>query len=498
MEPVATSARRPAVAAVSVLTVAYVGLTVRWLVAPLGPSHDGRNAAVFALAARAMARLGVVGSRAGSLLADGGGSYAHHPPSLVWAIRAVQAVAGSAPWTTRLPTFLASIAVIWLLFGLLRDVGLHPMAAAAGTTVAVANPMFLLFGWMADTPMWSLPFALVATRAWVRAGRAPVSRRAQLTAGLAAAACGLAGWQAVAWCGLLVVAGWRGRRSVARPVALGTVLGVVATLAWIATSPAGLVGLADSFSTRSAGSGRGLGVGDALSANWGYLRELWSPLVLAGGLVALWCAWRDRRVRRLLAVAVAGVVAYAGVFWEAAGFHPYWNLWAVVAIAVAFAAAADAVSHVRWGAAASTIVALACLVLAPLTPTDAQAALEQSGRLGSVVAQTRLAPRQPGWLLSSMPGSESWLSYVSDRPVRDVADRAELRHLVAAHPSWMMVVPCRVGAADHCAAMGRGGTVVNGVAVNRVAAIERGLPPVVRPPTRRPPRARWRPTPTGP
>jgi hypothetical protein len=476
MEPVASSVRRAGRALVSAVTVGYVALTVRWLVAPLGPSHDGRNAAVFALAARGMARLGLVGSHAGSVLADRGGAYAHHPPSLVWAIRAVQAVAGSAPWTARLPTFLASVAVIWLLFGLLRDAGLHPMAAAVGTTVAVASPMFLLFGWMADTPMWSLPFALVATRVWVRAGQGPMSRRAQLVAGLAAAACGLAGWQAVVWCGLLVVAGWRDRRSVARPVALGVVLGLVATVAWVAVSPSGIGGLADSFSTRSGGAGQRLGVGDALSANWAYVRELWSPVVLAGGLVALWCAWRDRRVRRLVGLAVVGVVGYASLFWEAAGFHPYWNLWAVVAVSIAFAAAAEAVSHVRWGVGAAVVVALACAVVGPLTPTDAQAALEQSGRLGSVVAKTRLAPHQPGWLLASMPGSESWLSYVSDRPVRDVADRAELRHLAIAHPSWLMLVPCQVGAADRCAAMGRGGTVVNGVVVNRLAAIVRGLP----------------------
>jgi hypothetical protein len=76
-----------------------------------------------------------------------------------------------------------------------------------------------------------------------------------------------------------------------------------------------------------------------------------------------------------------------------------------------------------------------------------------------------------------MQGSESWLSYASDRPVRDVADRAELRRLAAAHPSWMMLAPCHVVATDRCAAMGRGGTVVNGVAVNRLAAVARGLAP---------------------
>jgi 4-amino-4-deoxy-L-arabinose transferase-like glycosyltransferase len=475
MEPLATSARRPALALVAVVTVAYVAVTTRWLVAPLGPSHDGRNTATFALAARAMARLGLVGSHAGSVLADGGGSYAHHPPSLVWAIRVVQALAGSAPWTARLPTFLASVAVIWLLFGLLRDLGLHPVAAAVGTTVAVANPMFLLFGWMADTPMWSLPFALVATRTWVRAGRGPVTRRSMSVAILAAAACGLAGWQAVVWCGLLVVIGWRDRRPTAIRIALGVALGVGGTIVWIAASRTGLGGLADSFSTRSAGSGRGLGVGDALSANWGYLRELWSPVVLVGGLVALWCAWRDRRVRRLIVVAVVGVVGYAGLFWEAAGFHPYWTLWAVVAVAIAFAAAADALSQVRWGVVAATSVALVCAVLAPLTPTDAQAALDQSARLGAVVAAAPLAPDQPGWLLSSMPGSESWMSYVSDRPVRDVGRRATLLRLAADHPAWMMVLPCRYPAADRCAAMGRGGTVVNGVAVNRLSAIAGAL-----------------------
>jgi hypothetical protein len=451
--------------------VAYVGLTVRWLVAPLGLSHDGRNAATFASAARGMRRLGLGGSRLGSVLADGNAPYAHHPPSLVWAIRAVQAVAGESPWTARLPTWLASIAVIWLLHRLLRDLGLGAWSAAIGTTVAVACPMFLLFGWMADTPMWSLPAALVATRCWVRAGRRTDGPSDGAVATAAAAWCALAGWQAVLWCGLLVVLGWRDRRVLCRRLAWGLAGGLAVTVAWIAASPDGLAGLVEGFSTRAAGTGQGVAPVDAIRANLGYARELWSPLVLVAGLPASWLAARDRRVRRTLAVAVVGVVGYAVLFWEAAGLHPYWNLWAVVPIALAVGSAVDRMATTAARRSLCAAAALAMLAVAPLAPSESRAHLEAGGRLGEVVARTALPAGQPGWLLSGLPGSETWISYVSDRPVTVIDDRAELDRLAVVHPGWRVVLPCRTDGRDRCAAMGRDGAVVNGVAVTTVDAV---------------------------
>jgi hypothetical protein len=470
-------ARRGAAATllVAATTAAYVAVTLRWVVAPIGLSHDGRNTAMFGLAARAMARLGPVRSHAGAVLADGNGSYAHHPPSLVWAIRAVQAVVGDAPWTARLPTFLASVAVIWLLFRLLQDLGVRSWPAAVATTVAVANPIFLLYGWMTDTPMWSLPFALVATRVWVRAGRGTSARHDVGVAIAAAAMCGLAGWQAVLWCGLLVLAGWRDRRSTAGAIAGGLALGLAASVLWIAASPAGVAGLVDSFTTRTTGEGQGLTMREALTANATYLRDLWSPLVLVGGPVALWFAARDVRVRRLLAVAVVGVLGYSVLFWDAAGFHDYWNLWAVVPVALAFGAALERIADTRGRALVAGALAAALLVVAIARPSDARARLEVGHRLGQVVATTSLPDDQPRWLLASLSGTETWISYVADRRVQVLDDRATLRSIAAAHPAWRIVIPCRTPGRDTCGEMGRGGRVVNGVAVTTASAALAGL-----------------------
>ena len=62
--------RRVATALVGAVTVGYIGLTLRWIVAPLGLSHDGRNTAMFSLAARAMGRLGIEGDQLQAVYAD--------------------------------------------------------------------------------------------------------------------------------------------------------------------------------------------------------------------------------------------------------------------------------------------------------------------------------------------------------------------------------------------------------------------------------------------
>jgi 4-amino-4-deoxy-L-arabinose transferase-like glycosyltransferase len=479
--------RRGAAGLVGAVTVAYTALTVRWVVAPIGLSHEGRNTAMFALAARAMSRLGLTGSRAGSVLADGNGYYAHHPPMLVWALYLSRALFGSHPWSDRLPTFLASLAVIWLLFGLLGDLGLRPLAAAIGTTMAVANPMFLLYLWMADTPMWSLPFALLATRCWVRLRAADQKNRGRDTVLLTVAVvlCALSGWQAVMWCGLLALAAWRhGRRlSLRMMAALG--IGLVVSVAWITLSPAGIHGLVDAFDGRAGGLGQDLPLPNALANNWTYLLDLWSPIVLVAGPFALWWAWRDQRVRRVLMVALVGVVGYGALFWEAAGFHDYWNSWGVVIVALGFGAGADAVlsrsghqdpARVPRLAAVLAGVAVLAFAIAPLQHTDTEAHLTEGIALSRAIAATPLPADQPAWLLSALSGSETWISYDSDRPVRRVSTRAGLLRLADQHPDWVMVVPCVLNGHDRCAQLAVGGHVVNGVAVNRLSRIVANLP----------------------
>jgi hypothetical protein len=265
----------------------------------------------------------------------------------------------------------------------------------------------------------------------------------------------------------------------------GLAVGLAVSIGWILLSPAGVAGLLDSFGGRAGGLGQDLPLPAALKNNWTYLTDLWSPVVLVGGLFAARLAWRDGHVRRLLVVAVIGVVGYAAIFWEAAGFHDYWNSWAVVIVAVAFGAAANYLMarnedadppHASRNAALLVGVALLALAWAPFDRADTQARMEEGIDLGRVVADTRLPADQPGWLLSALSGSETWISYASDRPVRRVATRATLLRLERSHPDWLMVVPCNLDGEDRCPALAVGGAVVNGVAVNRLSTIVRDLP----------------------
>ena len=147
-------------------------LTVPDLDAPFGPSHDGRNAAMWALASDGIQAHGLVGSKFGARHADGA-IYANHPPVTGLVTAASVAVLGRSEVGVRLPgllTALASIPLLWLLLTRLR---LSPHAAAVGSAVALATPMFLGYGPMVDTPTMSFPIALALLAVWLAPRRGP-------------------------------------------------------------------------------------------------------------------------------------------------------------------------------------------------------------------------------------------------------------------------------------------------------------------------------------
>lgn len=445
----------------------------------MGLSHDGRNTAVFALASRSMRRLGLSDSHWGALLANGNGAYAHHPPLLVWLIGLVELIFGEGGWVVRLPTVTASVAVIWLLYGLLRDLEVEATVAVVAVACAVSNPMFLLYGWMADTPMLALPFALVATRSWLK----PQRRGARWIAGLSGFACGLSGWQAVMWCGLLVLAGsprstTRLRRLVGW-LAAGLGVGLAVTVGWIAASPLGVGGWLDSFATRAAGKDPLFGPMDSLEGNLTHLLDLWSPVVLVLVPVAAVLAWRAKRHRRLLAVLWVGVVGYAALFWQASGLHDYWGEWGVAAVAVTIGLGADRWCRVATLARISPlrccgVVAVLVVALGPLQPSEARVGLEAGGRIGRLVEAGTLAPDQPGWLVARLPGTEVWISYMTDRRVEVVDSRSRLEELARSHPSWRIVLPCRDDVSDWCGSVS---SVVMGVAVTTLGDAAAAMTP---------------------
>jgi hypothetical protein len=370
------------------------------------------------------------------------------------------------------------VAVIWLLYGLLTDLRLGRWPAAIGTTVAVAGPMFLLYGWMSDTPMLGLPFALIIARWWVRSGRDDLQRPVSTTVVVVTALGALAGWEFTWWCGVLVIVAVATYRTEPRRWALsrlvigGVALGLAVTAAWVAWSPAGMHGLIDAFSTRT-GLSASTEVSTAVRDNLSYATELTAPIVLVLLPFAVWAAARDRRSRQFLVLATVGVAGYAAIFWQASSIHDYWNEWLVVPMAVAFAGGAAAAlqyaRRARWSHPIGIAVALTavCAVWGPLTTTGAQGQLTSGAHLSRELQATALAPGQDGWLVSGLPAPRAWVSYVSGRPQQGVDSSAALARVAIRHPEWQMIAGC----SDLCAAMAVGGTRVDNVVINRVGVI---------------------------
>jgi len=166
----------------------------------------------------------------------------------------------------------------------------------------------------------------------------------------------------------------------------------------------------------------------------------------------------------VLAVAVVGVVGYAALLWQAAAIHEYWNLWGLVPVGLAVGLAVDQIPQRRVAVA----VAALAVTVAPLGGADARGELAAGAELGAVVARVELPRDQPGWVLAGLPGSDTWVAYATDRPVLAAGSLDELRRLAARHPRWWALVPCRLAAADRCAAVGPSATVVLGVAAGQL------------------------------
>ena len=111
-----------------------------WIAAPPGDSHEGRNAAVWGLAARAL-RDHPIESRLGGRRPDGK-AYADHPPVIVLAA-ALTTVPGEGGIALRVPSIVASLAAIALMLALLRRLGYSPLAAGIGVVLMGTSAMFL-------------------------------------------------------------------------------------------------------------------------------------------------------------------------------------------------------------------------------------------------------------------------------------------------------------------------------------------------------------------
>lgn len=322
---------------VAVLAVAFVAHAARWVAAPLGDSHDGRNGAAWALAARSL-RDDPIGHRLGGIRPDGE-PYANHPPGIVAATAVTTLVTGDRPVGVRLPAVLATIASLALLAALLQQLR-YPLAATiAGLGLAATSPMLLGYGTMLDTPMVGLPAFLGALLVAVRCRQGHAASRGLAVA--VGAATGLLAWQAVL--GTWLVALWlvavpasRARNSaIALRLASGALGGALVSLAWAWWAYGSPGALFDALQTRSGGSTGWL---DAqvtyLGATFGWARL---AIVALGAAAAL----ASRRRIGPIAVALATTVLWTVGLREGATIHGYWSYFGIVVVALGAAAVAE-------------------------------------------------------------------------------------------------------------------------------------------------------------
>lgn len=341
-----------------------------WITAGLGDSHDGYNAAVWGLGARGAVE-DPIGNRLGGVHPDGF-HYASHPPLLVWSLTPVVALADDWPLGLRLVPLGASIAAVGLLVVLILQAGISKWATAAGVLLAGTSGMYLTYGALVDTPVFSLPFALAAIWAAQRTwqSRPPPVWLALVVGSLAA----LAGWQALfaaAIAGALAVVASIRSSSQSQPAAFGLLcgagIGLLVDLSWTWWVLGRLSPLLDQGISRS----------ELPASMWfdhqaEFALDLFgAPLLIISGLGILAAllitvtAWArkartpgttaEQRPRMvsvwntsapLLAVLAIAVAVYAAIFKNGAWVHSYWNYYGVALAGVACASLVDAV--VRW------------------------------------------------------------------------------------------------------------------------------------------------------
>ena len=131
------------------IALLFIGRDAARIRAPLGPSHDGFNAALYISGGRSLLEDGPFASSLGARVRMPSGDvvvYAHHPPLVFVADAAAAAVLGPTETAARLPAVVFSLFVLLLLAFVLRACGLRTGPSAIAVVFAFATPMFQMFG----------------------------------------------------------------------------------------------------------------------------------------------------------------------------------------------------------------------------------------------------------------------------------------------------------------------------------------------------------------
>jgi hypothetical protein len=169
-----------------VVLVALAASFALTLTSPFSAYHDF-NGVIWSQSAHNNLRAGLrttlgvpTGFYFGPLPIPAEGYYTHHPPLLPLAVTGMFAMFGEHEWAARMVPILASLASVFLLWLLLRDIA-GPRAATLGAAVMAVQPMLLYLGQMVNHEMLVLP-VMLATVLFLRRNR-PVAAVAVLTVG---------------------------------------------------------------------------------------------------------------------------------------------------------------------------------------------------------------------------------------------------------------------------------------------------------------------------
>jgi hypothetical protein len=330
--------RRLALALLLIFASVFLLQAAPRIAAPFGDSHDGENGAVWGFASRAIRNDGFFGSRGGARLGAGEGTYAHHPPLIANETALVESVFGHRPTWTRLPAWLASLATIPLLYLLLVALGIRRVPSALGTILALATPMFLLYGSMLDTLQISLPFAVafLLVRARGDVQRRPIAPCIPFALAIVLV---LGSWEGALLCGVYAAAdlvrGWRERHRIGlSATSAGFLVGVITLAAWLWWVAGSFDPIFDQARMRSGSGSAAIGWSSFLEFQGIYLGALIGPVVLLAGIIGLGLVLRNRSARLTVFGIVGVTLAYPVLLRDGASNHDYWNYWIVIPLAL--------------------------------------------------------------------------------------------------------------------------------------------------------------------
>ena len=425
-----------AIATLIALTVLAFWLTDLHL--PLGDSDDGRILARLGMSARNFWEMGPVesgfgaridpyiraeyGIQPGATPPEAAVTYAHHPPLQTFITILSVGLMGDSLAALRVVGFLLGAATILFMTALARAVGMAWGPTLLGVGAMSATGFFFVYGRIGVG--FSLIAASVAMVAYLRARERPpawVTVVAPILSFLTA----MQSWIAIAAMGLSVIWLYRakGLSRETRGVAVGALIGVVVTAAWLLNgTTAAELGNRVAFRVDTAS----YPFGEFLARQWRFASEftpLWfrvvAPLALVAGLV-------DRRTRIPVAITLGVAAAWTFGSRQGAWIHRLWNFPWVAPITIGMVALADAV-HRRstrrmaalLGVAATLVVAITfwSLVTGPTRDTY----LRTPAKAGAIVSQAA-PPEGIMWVTPGIP-TPRWVSYHLGVPVWTIDER---------------------------------------------------------------------------